>query len=98
MPDEETLQELARKLIETFHLNVPERAALPDGRMPFTALVSAAGVVLSESGWLPSGWGLDRPFAGVLIEKRADGAQQVGLSVQDGPRVRFSRAVEFVRA
>ncbi len=48
MPEETTLEDLARKLIETYHLNVPERAALPDGKMPFTALVSAAGSVVIE--------------------------------------------------
>ena len=64
---------LARKLIETYHLSVPERAALPDGRMPASALVSAAGDILSEFKWLPSSSRADAPFHGVVIEARSDG-------------------------
>jgi len=46
---------------------------LPDGKMPFTALVSAAGDILSEFKWLPRSGRPDGPFHGVVIEMRPDG-------------------------
>jgi len=70
---ETTLLELARKLIETGHLNVPERSSLPDGQMPFSALVSAAGDVLREFKWLPRNSRADGSFHDVVIEMRSDG-------------------------
>ena len=73
MPEETTLQELARKLIEMYHLNVPERAALPDGKMPFTVLVSAAGDILSEYKWLPRSGRPDGPFHDLVIEMQQNG-------------------------
>ncbi len=84
MTKETTLQDLARKLIETYHLNVPERAALPDGKMPFTALVSAAGDILSEFTWLPRSGRPDGPFLDVVVEMRPDGywlheQQEIGV-------------------
>ncbi len=107
MSDEETLQKLARKLLETFHLNVPERRTLPDGKMPFTTLVSAAGDILSESGWLPKDWRRDCPFDGVLIEKRSDRymlhkQHEVGVerfsNVQSTPAASLQEAVRsFVK-
>lgn len=71
MPDRET--ELARKLAETFHLSVRERADLSDGRMPGSALVAAVGECLAECGWFPRDWRPDRPYDGVIIEARDGG-------------------------
>ena len=73
LAEENALPELARKLIETCHLNVPQRAALPNGQMPFSALVSAAGDILLEFKWLPRNSRADGPFHDVVIEMRSDG-------------------------
>ncbi len=65
--------ELTRKLADTFHLSVPERADLPGGRVRWSVLVSAVGESLAESGWFPKDWRPDQPYDGVIIEARADG-------------------------
>lgn len=65
--------ELTRKLADTFHLSVPERADLPDGRVRWSVLVSAVSESLAESGWFPKDWRPDQPYNGVIIEARADG-------------------------
>lgn len=59
---------LARKLAGRFHLSVPERAELTDGRVRGSAFIAAVGEILAEAGWFPRGWGLDRPFDGMVIE------------------------------
>ena len=65
--------ELARKLADTFHLSVSERANLPGGRVRWSVLVSAVGESLAESGWFPKDWRPNQPYNGVIIEARADG-------------------------
>ena len=65
--------QLARKLAETWHLSVSERAELPGGSIRLSDLVSAVGEILAESGWYPADWRPDQPYDGILIEARADG-------------------------
>jgi len=65
--------ELTRKLADTFHLRVPERADLPDGRVRWSLLVSAVSKSLAESRWFPKDWRPDQRYNGVIIEARADG-------------------------
>lgn len=64
---------LARKLAERLHLSVPERAELPDGRVRGSAFIAAVGEILAEAGRFPRGWGLDRPFDGLVIESTDHG-------------------------
>ena len=61
---------LAEKLLRTFHLNVPERASLTDGRMRFSVLVAAAERYLASGRCLPEGWTPDSEYDGVVIELR----------------------------
>jgi hypothetical protein len=64
--------ELARKLADTFHLSVPERAEFPGGRVRWSVLVSTVGESLAESKWFPKDWRSDQLYDGVIIEGRAD--------------------------
>ena len=60
------------KLLESMHLTVPERCALPAQCLSFAALVRAADQLLARDPWLPR-WGRDREgFDGVVIERRAE--------------------------
>lgn len=65
--------ELCRKLLETLHLSVSERQALPGGRARFSALLTAAADLLRAASWLPSGRRPTEPFEGAIIEARPDG-------------------------
>ena len=65
--------ELTRKLVDTFHLSVPERADLPGGRVRWSVFVCAVNESLAESGWFPKEWRPDQPYDGVIIEARVDG-------------------------
>lgn len=65
--------ELARKLANTFHISVSERADLPNGRVRGSVLVAAVGECLDEFGWFPKDWRPDQPYSGLIIEARADG-------------------------
>ena len=64
---------LCRKLLETLHLSVPERQALPGGRARFSVLLAAAADVLGSASWLPPERRPTEPFDGILIEARPDG-------------------------
>ena len=44
---------LGLKMLETFHLSVPERRALPPSGIPFSALVAAVSTRLEEGSWFP---------------------------------------------
>ena len=94
--------ELTRKLADTFHLSVPERADLPDGRVRWSVLVSAVSESLAEFGWFPKDWRPDQPHNGVIIEARADGfmlheRKEIGMAsysdVRSGPANSFDDAV-----
>src|SRR5689334_11706764 len=65
-----SLDDVHRKLLETMHLSIPERQALPDGRLSFAALVGAAEALLEEEPWLPRGLRGLQGFEGVAIEAR----------------------------
>lgn len=64
---------LCRKLLETLHLSVSERQALPDGRARFSVLLAAAADVLRAASWLPPTLRPSESFDGVVIEARPDG-------------------------
>jgi hypothetical protein len=46
-------KELIRKLAATWHLNVPERRALPGGRAKASLLLDAIEEELCSGGWYP---------------------------------------------
>ena len=50
---EQSERDLGRKLLATYHLSVPERQALPGGRVRFSVLVAAVQDALGDSGWFP---------------------------------------------
>jgi hypothetical protein len=61
-------KELIRKLAATWHLNVPERRALPGGRAKASLLLDAIEEELRSGGWYPLGCKPDDDFRGGLIE------------------------------
>ncbi|MEM9998565.1 MAG: hypothetical protein AAF809_12765 [Bacteroidota bacterium] len=63
---------LCQKLLDTGHLNVPERRALPDGRARFSVLVAAAEAILHADGWLPRPETRSLDFMGVRLEARGE--------------------------
>jgi hypothetical protein len=70
MNDLATEQEVLRKLLETLHVNVPERAALPGNCARFSRLVAAVRAAMAESPWFPSHLRPERSFTGAIIEAR----------------------------
>ncbi|MEM6784043.1 MAG: hypothetical protein AAF624_09965 [Bacteroidota bacterium] len=106
MPDPDSLGEVAlcQKLLDTGHLDVPERHALPDGRARFSALVAAAEASLRADGWLPRPETRSLDFMGVRLE--ADGERtllheqyEIGATRFGPVRTRpFSNVAEAVRA
>ncbi|MEM8556567.1 MAG: hypothetical protein AAGG50_01880 [Bacteroidota bacterium] len=106
MPKHEVPGELAlcEQLLDTGHLNVPERRALPDGRARFSVLVAAAAAILQADGSLPRPETRSLDFMGVRLE--ADGEQvhlheqyEVGVARFGPVRTRtFASVSEAVRA
>ena len=70
-------QQVLRKLLETLHVNVPERKALSGGRARFSGLVAAVRAALGESPWFPAHLRPDGKFTGAIIEARPSGAYLV---------------------
>jgi len=62
---------VSRKLLETLHVNVSERSALPGGRARFSTLVLAVRVALAETPWFPKQRRPDSRFTGAIIELRS---------------------------
>ena len=64
---------LAHKLLATYHLNVTERAALPQGRIRLSAMVAAVSAALTATDWFPREL---KPGAeigdGAVLERRGD--------------------------
>ena len=73
MPDRSSETDLARKLIETFHISVAERAALSGGAISFQSLVSIVRDSLSDSGWFPRNGSPTIDGDGAVIEARKRG-------------------------
>jgi hypothetical protein len=67
-------QELVHKLATTFHLSVPERAALRAIPVPGSLIRSAILAILKEQGSFPPQWERDSPYEGGLIEVNLDGS------------------------
>jgi hypothetical protein len=47
------LRSLSMKLLETLHLNVPERQKLPPSGAPFSEMVAGVEQRLRDEGWFP---------------------------------------------
>jgi len=73
MHDQTSETDLARKLIETFHLNVAERKSLPGGTVSLRTLVSIVRDTLSDSGWFPRNASPNISDDGSAIEARRFG-------------------------
>jgi hypothetical protein len=71
LPDEKSL---VRKLVTTWHLNVPERRALPGGKARISIVTEVIQEALESEGWFPPGCRPDDQFNGGLIEVRAGGS------------------------
>jgi hypothetical protein len=72
-------QDLVRKLVTTWHLNVPERAALPNRRLRVSLACQTIVDVLSEHAWFPSDgrWRPDQGYDGGVIERIPDGTYNI---------------------
>ncbi len=68
MDDE--LERLGLKLLETLHLNVPERRAIPASGLPMSALATALATRLEADGWFPSPAHDDSIWTGARLELR----------------------------
>jgi len=66
--DQPDISKLARKLAERFHLNVMERALLPEGKMPWSTFANAVDAIIAECGRYPSQWADDTPYSGIVLE------------------------------
>ncbi|GAA0539402.1 hypothetical protein GCM10008941_18990 [Rhizomicrobium palustre] len=84
MTDNSDLKELARKLVSTFHLSMPERAAFGADPVPGSLLRSAILSVLIERGTFPPKWGRDAPYDGGLIEANPDGSCSITWKAESG--------------
>ena len=74
-PPTEAELRLARKLAETLHLHVEDRAALPGGVVRLSAVVAAIDVALREAPFFPPRVrGPDDSYTGVALERRPDGS------------------------
>lgn len=65
---------LVRKLVMTWHLNVPERRALPGGVARLSLIRAVIAEVLESNGTFPPGVRLDEPFNGGFLEPQPDGS------------------------
>jgi hypothetical protein len=74
LPAEESL---VRKLVTTWHLNVPERRALPGGKARVSIVIAVIQGALESEGWFPAGCRPDDEFNGGLIEVRAGGSCRI---------------------
>jgi hypothetical protein len=63
-----TERELAKKFVETWQLNVPERRSIQDQPISGSSLVEAIIAKLQTLGWYPGDWRPDHGFDGGLIE------------------------------
>jgi hypothetical protein len=77
MDEPTTEADLVRKLVATWHLNVPERRRLPGGRVKASLILDAIEEELRAGGWYPAGTRPEDDFAGRLIEQTADGTCRI---------------------
>jgi hypothetical protein len=64
------VEALGLKLLDTFHLSMPERQLLPKSGIPFSVLVSGVAGRLDVNGWFPSQMQPGKLWTGALIELR----------------------------
>jgi hypothetical protein len=76
--------ELTKKIAEDFHLNVPERKRLDNGKIIGSDLVRAIVDIVEECGRYPKNWKMDDPFNGGLIEKVDARSYQVTWKAEVG--------------
>ena len=88
-----TERQLALKLLTTYHLNLPERQSLPNGRARFSVLVEAVEQALNGSPWFPRSPESEGLLGdGAVIELRGDEywiheSHEIGLSRYSPVRV-----------
>lgn len=68
---------LTKTLAMKWHLNVPERRSLPNGRVRASLLLDAIENIVRADGWYPVGWTLERDYDGGLIEMTPQGSCRV---------------------
>jgi hypothetical protein len=79
------VQELARKLVTTGHLSVPERRALLGANpVPGSLLCSTILSILKDQGSFPPQWRAGDPFEGGLIEVATDGSWSITWKAEVG--------------
>jgi hypothetical protein len=75
-------QPLIEKLAATWHLDVPERRQLPEGRAKASLFLNAIEDELRGGGWYPAGVTPDDDFAGGLIEMTPSGRCRIHWKTQ----------------
>jgi len=75
-------KDLVRKLVTSWHLSVPERRALPNGKARGSLIYSAIEEVLKCEGWFPPDWRPNGFFNGVLIEYKSDGTCRLHVQAE----------------
>lgn len=81
------------KLTTKGHLSVSERASLPGGRAPASAIITAIEEALLADRWFPADWRPEQDFDGGLIELRDDGSCRIIWKVEVGV-LRFDQVDE----
>lgn len=74
MSDSSSERDLIRKLVVEWHLSVPERKTLPDGRAKVSLILDAMEEIVKGAGCYPAGWRLEDDFSGAWIERQPDGS------------------------
>jgi hypothetical protein len=70
MAIEPDLDRLGLKLLQTLHLSVPERQAIPSTGFPASVLARAVRAHLTELGWLPEPPPADGIWTGARLQLR----------------------------
>jgi hypothetical protein len=73
---------LIEKLVATWHLSVPERRWLPEGKARASLLLDAIEAALRRDGWYPAGLRPGDDYAGGLIERTSRGGCRIHWKTQ----------------
>lgn len=73
--DQTPESELVDKLVTRWHLSVPERAILPEGRARGSVVRAAIANHLRADGWFPRDWRPDHDVSGGVMERTATGCR-----------------------
>jgi hypothetical protein len=73
--DQPAESDLVDTLVTRWHLNVPERAMLPNRRARGSLVKAAISAHLRADGWFPRDWRPDHDLAGGVMERTETGCR-----------------------